>query len=132
MIKNKSQKGTYGIRGLLYSSIILTIIFFLVTVALTAILYRSEDPTAKAPVYSFVSLLTSGVVGGFVSSRIYGFKTALLGAVLVALLMLLLGIIISSGGIGIGAFMNYFCYIATSLVGAYLGRPREKKRKRHR
>lgn len=91
----------------------------------------SEDPTGKVGIYSLVAMLVSAVLGGIFSSRMRGeggVLYALLVALAIVLVMLLIAVIVGSGKVSGGAFMNYGCYLGTSTLAAVLG----KKRVTHR
>ncbi len=133
MTKMKKQdKGRYGIRGLLYSSLITFGIIIVISFIFSLIAASADNPIAKTDIFSLLSLIISGVVSSFICSKRFGMGKALLSSLFVILIMLLLGIVFSSGRLSGSAFMNYGCFFGTCAVGSYLGRKREKKHKIHK
>ncbi len=129
---SKKGKSGYGIRGLLLSALIGLLCVVVFAFVFSFIALSSENPILKTDIYALFALVLSGVFSSFVNSKRTSFQRAMLSSLLIALILLLFGIIFSSGKIGVGALMNYGCFILTSLVGAYLGRKKEKKHKRHK
>ena len=89
-----------------------------------------EDSTGNLGIFSLISLLLGGAIGGFISAKIKK-DGALIFSALVALatvLIMLVICVIMSGKIGGGAFMNYACYMGVAVFSAFLG-SREKRHK---
>lgn len=127
---SKNGAGPRGFFAVLAVFIATPIILALLTAFFA---YRAENSSVAAESYSLITLLISGVLSGTVGGRMIGFKRAMLAALMTVLLMMIAGILLSSSAPGMGAFMNYLCYMLTALVGAYLGKRRERRRlKKHR
>ena len=93
----------------------------------------SKDSTGNLELFSLVSLLIGGAVGGFGSAKINK-EAAVIFSALVALsvsLIMLITCLIMNGKIGGGAMMNYACYIGTSTFAGFVASG-ERKHKRHR
>ena len=100
---------------------------------MAAIAYSGDDPTKNLGLFSLVTLILSAALSGAVISRLRGdggIKFAGLCSIATVLLMLIIALITERGNIPGSAFMNYGCYVAISLLSAYLGRKREKRRRR--
>lgn len=102
------------------------------TLIMAALAGISENPSGKIGIYSLIALLVCAVASGFISARISGgegIKYPALVAFCTALIMLLLSVIMGSTPSG-ASFMNYACFILASVFSGFLGRKREKRRKR--
>ena len=99
----------------------------------SAILIMLEDPTGNIGISALVIFLISGAICGFSISKSKG-EGGILTSVLssgIAMLILILISLIALGGKAPGrVFMNALCYILVSTLFAYLGRKREKKKRR--
>ncbi len=133
MLKFKMrEKSGNGIGGLLISSLIALFSVAVFSFAFALITASAENPSERMGLYSLAALIASGIFSGVLTCRLYGTCRAMLSALLTVLVMMLIGIIISSGKLSGAAFMNYASFIGTFTVGAYLGRPRDKRHKRHK
>lgn len=112
----------------LFSAVFTVLVSFIFALAASA----SEDSTSRLGIYSLLALVVSGVGGGIFTSRLSGFKMAVLTALSIVLLMLICALIISGGRIPVGAFMNYGCYFGVFAIVGYLARKREGRRRRRR
>ena len=95
--------------------------------------YSTDDPTKNVALTALVTLILSALVSGVVISRIVGdggTKLAALSSLALILILLLVGLIVKRGGVSSAAFMNYACFVGVSAIAAYLGRKREKRRRR--
>lgn len=124
--------------GIMKSFIISFSISFLIILLLSllsALIAGSlDDPSRAVGLFSLGSLLVSAAASGVISSRIKGeggLKFAILVALAVVLIMLLINVIVCSGKVSGGSFMNYGCYMGVATLSAFLGRKRERH-KRHR
>ena len=97
------------------------------------IAYSGEDPTKKVATFSLLTLIISAAVSGIIISRMKGdggVKLAGFGSLALMILLLVIALITEKGSVPPSAFMNYGCFVGISLLAAYLGRKREKRRKR--
>ena len=127
-MKKTGNKYVY-LKGLLISVIMLPLFSLLAAF----IAYSGEDPTGVIGTYSLIALLLSAAVSGFITSKMKGeggWRTVLLTALTVVLIMLIAAVIITGGTPEISALMNYLCYIGISVLSGYLALPRKKHRRR--
>lgn len=99
----------------------------------SAILMLFENPTGNIKLASLIILLISGAVCGFsisASRKNGGILSAVFSSAICALLIITVGIIMGGVGASGGVFMNALCYMLVCALFAYLGRRRERKRKR--
>lgn len=124
-----------GIMKSFIISFCLSFLIILLLSLLSALIAGSlDDPGKVIGLFSLGSLLVSAAVSGVVSSRIKGeggLKFAILVALAVVLIMLLINVIVCSGKVSGGSFMNYGCYMGVAALSAFLGRKRDRH-KRHR
>ena len=112
--------------------------FALAVVVVTALLfsalaYFTADPTAMTGAFSLLTLLVSGAVSGFVTSRVNGEGGSLVSAVsavIAALLIIAVGLIWRGGLLPLGAVLNTVAFTVISCASAVFGKKR-KKRKSH-
>ena len=100
----------------------------------TLIADATEDPTGCIGIAALCSLIVSGVLGGAVNSRLRGasgFVVALLAALCTALAMMIASLVIT-GGVSPAGLMNAVSYMGGSAVGAFIGKPRAKRRRARR
>lgn len=130
----KGKNGTMGVGGTFLICLLISFgVMLIVAVIGGAIAYLTDDPTAYIPPIALAAILLSAVINGACSSRIKGdggVGFSVLVALALMLLLLLINVIINGGKVGGGAFMNYGCYLATAALAAYLGRVRQRKRRR--
>ena len=110
-------------------SVILILLFSLIS---SAIVGSLDDPTESVGIFSLGTMLIAAALSGIISTRIKGeggLRFSTLVALSVVLIMLLINVIISSGRVSGGAFMNYGCYLGVVALSAFLGRKREGHRK---
>ena len=96
------------------------------------IAYTSKDPTAMMPVLSLSALLVSGALSSFLNARACGTASALTSAAAAAVLILLSGLVISSGDLSAAALMNCGCYVGVSALITVLSKRRTKRARRTR
>ena len=100
---------------------------------LAVLAYFTNDPTATTGAFSLLTLLISGAVSGFVTSRVNGEGGSLVSAVsavIAALLILAIGLIWRGGLLPLGAVLNTVAFTVISCASAVLGK-KKKKRKSH-
>ena len=131
MSKNRTKQGV--LQSYLIALGISTLSLIICTLAAAIILYSSKDPTGSIGIASLITLICSAAVSGIVISRFKGeggVKFAGLSSLALIFILLIIGVILGSSVSFLGAFMNYACYLGTSLFAAYLGKKREKRRRR--
>lgn len=106
--------------------------FFAVSFIFTLFASLSENPTSLIGIFSLISLLVSGALFGFVTSRIMGEGSKLsipISALCTVLIMIAIGLIWSKGTTHISTLLNYLTYIGVAVIFSYLGRIRPKRKK---
>ncbi len=91
----------------------------------------TDDPGGHLGIISLFVMIISAAAGGVLSSRIRGeggVGFATLVALTIVLIMLIVNVIVSAGGVGGAAFMNYGCYLGVASLCAYLGRKKPHHR----
>ena len=93
----------------------------------------TDDPTSLTGALSLVTLLLSGAVSGFITSKANGEGGALVGtlsSVIAAALVLVIGLVCKAGRLNLGVFLNLIAFICTSVLSSLLGKKLVKKRRR--
>ena len=94
----------------------------------------TKDPTSLIGAFSLVTLILSGGISGFVTSKVNGdggVLVAILSSVISAFTILAIGLIWKGGSMKLSVPLNLCVFIAVSVVGALLGKKMPKK-SRHR
>ena len=129
----KRIQGKSPIVKKLFISVAITAITVLALSFVCALISEKQgSSSAEIKIYSFAVLILASLLSGFVNSKRSSVKESILSSFLCTLIMLLVGIILSAGKTEAGAFMNYACFFLLSSAGAYLGKKRVKKARRHR
>ncbi len=105
----------------------------LVTFILAFISSMTKDPTSLTGGLSLAALIVSGAVSGFGISKANGEGGALVGilsSIITASVILVIGLIVSTGKLNLGVFLNLIAYMMTSTLASILGKKRLKRRKR--
>ena len=105
--------------------------YFLTSLLFSAITLSVKDPLGFVGIASIGALFSSAAISSAIISRVRGeggFLTAILSALLFCLVQLLIGLIVAKGEIGLGAVINYICYMAISALAALLGKGRKRAR----
>ena len=105
----------------------------LVTFILAFISSMTKDPTSLTGGLSLTALIVSGAVSGFGISKANGEGGALVGilsSIITASVILVIGLIVSTGKLNLGVFLNLIAYMMTSTLASILGKKRLKRRKR--
>lgn len=134
MFKGKRINDGGIMKRFIISFCISFLIILLLSLLSALIAVSLDDPSKVTGLFSLGSLLISAAVSGVLSSRIKGdggVKFAILVALAVVLIMLLVNVIVCSGKVSGGSFMNYGCYMGVAALSAFLGRKRDRH-KRHR
>lgn len=135
MVKKNTGRG--GERGrfaeIVISFLRSVIVFLALSVIGALIVYFMSDPLGAADIASLVVLLMSGAVSGFLNAKLTREgKLAVVGLSSLAfcLILLLVGLIATGGGVTLRVFLNYLCYIGVSLFFGWLGSREGSKRRR--
>jgi putative membrane protein (TIGR04086 family) len=102
---------------------------------MAAILLRSNDPTGRLGLLSFVVLIFSAAVGGFATAKLNPTKKlrfSLTVALSACVIMMLIALISTKGHLSVASFMNYLCYLGVFSLFAQLGGRSKKKNRRKR
>jgi putative membrane protein (TIGR04086 family) len=108
-------------------------LILLVTFILAFISSMTKDPTSLTGGLSLAALIVSGAVSGFGISKANGEGGALVGilsSIITASVILVIGLIVSTGKLNLGVFLNLIAYMMTSTLASILGKKRLKRRKR--
>lgn len=131
----KQRHGENGgtVKALLLGLLFCLAAFLIVSLIAGAILYATENPTASLPVVSLGAFGLSGLFSGFflASRRKTGsVLLSVLTALTFALLLLLVGIILTGGHLSGRVMMNHLCYLLAASLGAILAGMRGRKPRR--
>ena len=131
----KQRHGENGgtVKALLLGLLFCLAAFLIVSLIAGAILYATENPTASLPVVSLGAFGLSGLFSGFflTSRRKTGsVLLSVLTALTFALLLLLVGILLTGGHLSGRVMMNHLCYLLTASLGAILAGMRGRKPRR--
>ncbi len=131
----KQRHGENGgtVKALLLGLLFCLAAFLIVSLIAGVILYATENPTASLPVVSLGAFGLSGLFSGFfLTSRrkTGGVLLSVLTALTFALLLLLVGIILTGGHLSGRVMMNHLCYLLAASLGAILTGMRGRKPRR--
>ena len=131
----KQRHGENGgtVKALLLGLLFCLAAFLILSLIAGAILYATENPTASLPVVSLGAFGLSGLFSGFflTSRRKTGsVLLSVLTALTFALLLLLVGILLTGGHLSGRVMMNHLCYLLTASLGAILAGMRGRKPRR--
>ena len=91
-----------------------------------------DDPTGHAGILSIGASLIAGALSGFILGRRYGdggVRHSALCTGLCALLMTVIGAIISGGLPNASALINHVCFIGVGVLFSMLGKKRQRRRR---
>ena len=131
-MKRRSNTGSHaGTFAIIFGFIISATAVLILSLLLSLIAYKGQDPTARVGLFALVSLTLGGFFGGVGTSRIKGEGgvgcAAILG-VLGALILIALRLIFSE--VGASALLSAATFVGACILGAYLARPRHKRHRR--
>lgn len=109
------------------------IVFLALSVVGALVVYFLKDPLGAADIASLVVLLLSGAISGFLNAKMTreGKLTVVgLSSLAFCLVLLLIGLIATGGGVTLRVFLNYLCYIGVSFLFGWLGSREESRRRR--
>ena len=115
-------------------------LFSLATIAITSFILAiisafTKDPTALTGAFSLLTLLLSGALSGFVTSKARGDGGGLIGiisALIATGLILLVGLVWKGEFLPIGAIINAFAYLGISVIFSILGQKKLKRSRKRR
>jgi hypothetical protein len=119
-------------RTLIGGAVIL-VITLISMLAVGAVALLTEDPLSFIGKGAIITVVISSSLSGVILSRLSGgagIGSTMLSGILFISFILIIGLIISGGGIGGGAVFNSLIYLATLLVSAFLSSHKRGKRKR--
>jgi len=128
-IKFPSTKLGSAVLGISLSALVLIIVSLL----FSAVLSMTENPIGSIGLSSLAALLISGVLSGIIISRRMGeggFPSSVVTSLIFTLIMLAAALIASGGKLSGGMLMNSGCYLGVAAVAAFLGRKRDRRRRR--
>ncbi|HBJ18554.1 MAG TPA: TIGR04086 family membrane protein [Clostridiales bacterium] len=136
MGKQKRAGATGTIKALLLGILFSLAMFACLALIAGAVLYATEDPTSSLPMVSLEVFGLSGLFAGFFLAarrKEGGTLLSILTALAFALLLLLVGILMTGGHLSGRVMMNHLCYLLTASLGAILANMHKSapKRKRH-
>ena len=108
------------------------IVFLALSVIGALIVYFQADPLRVADIASLVILLLSAAVSGFLNAKLTGegkLAVVVLSSLTFCLVLLLIGLVATGGGVTLRVFLNYLCYIGIALFFGWLGKRETKKRR---
>ena len=117
--------------SVLFSYAVLMLLSFVTSIAIS----KLQNPSGSIWIGSLISFVLSGFISGIITSRRKGdggTLFTLISGVLFISILIILSLILNKGHIPSIIFLNLLCYISVLLLGAFLGRKREHKRKHHR
>ena len=134
MSKNTSVSGVIRMFFISYAMAVLLIV--LLSLISSLIMISLDNPTGNLGIFSLCIMLFSALFSGFITAKIKeggGLRFCALTALGVLLTMLLANVIVSSGKVTAGAFMNYGCYFGVFMLSSFFALKAPKRRKfRHR
>ena len=92
-----------------------------------------DNPTSSIGAISFITLIVAGGVSGFSTSKYKGeggVMPAMLSALVFAIVLLVIGFIMSDGKLPLVTFINLVVYFISATFFAIIGKKRDKKHKR--
>lgn len=102
---------------------------FVISLSLSLISYFTGDPTSLTGAFALLSLILSGAISGFLTSRYSGddgVLLATLSAAITAALTLVIGLIWKGGWLPLNVLLNVGVFTVTSIIGALIGKKRSK------
>ena len=133
---NRTQKRKIhktGAGALILGLILSTVSLFSLSFIGALILSFLDNPTASIGAVSFLILILSGSICGFFTSKYKGeggVLPAMIASALFAVLLLIIGFIMSAGSLPLVVIVNFAVYFISATFFAILGKKREKKRRR--
>ena len=118
--------------ALLFGLIASTVAFFFSILICAIVANLFENPTAALGALSFFALVFAGAISGFFTSKYKGdggVAPAALSALVFALILLIVGLVMTEGHLPLVTVINLLLYAVSATTFAILGKKREKKHK---
>ena len=131
--KNAKGKNPSTLKEVLMGLIISFICMLAISLVASIILYMQQDPTALIDIAALIVLLATAAISGYIiSRRTVGAKmlTVALSSISVCLVLFIIGMILTGGGVTNRVYLNYLCYVGVAMLFAWLGGRAPVKRKR--
>jgi len=133
--KNARSGDAFGAKSVLLGLLISCLCMLAVSLLCAVILYIQGDPLALVDLASLAVLLVSAAISGYIISRRSPEKkllTVTLSSLLLCLLLFVIGMILTGGGVTTRVYLNYLCYVGVALLFAWLAsrKPERKRRRR--
>ena len=109
---------------------VMSAVLLAVTLAVTAIAYLTDDPTAHTVLLSSVALFVSGCIGGFAVAKRSSLAVAVISSACIGAALLLVGAISSGTAPGLHGIINASAYVLSSLLFARISGGMGKRRLR--
>ena len=130
----KRKRKEFGLTTLvLLGAAFAVAIIIAVSFVMSIISYLTKNPTSLIGALSLITLILSGAVSGFVTSKVNGdggVLVAILSSVISAFTILAIGLVWKGGAINFGVPLNLGVFIAFSAIGAIFGKKMPKKNRR--
>ena len=131
----KHKRKEFGLTALMLLGAAFAIaVIVVVSFILSVISSLTKDPTSLIGAFSLLSLILSGAISGFVTSKVNGdggVLVAVLSSVISAFTILAIGLIWKGGAIKLSVPLNLIVFIAVSVIASLLAKKITRK-KRHR
>ena len=129
MKKTRYAKGNgSALKSILLGALLIWILFFVISLVCTFILYSGNDPTPKATLFSLASFMLAGAIGSLMNKRIFHpslSNAPFLSALLCAIVFIFLSTV-ANGRLPIGTLISAVCFM---LISAIASVPKRKKQK---
>ena len=131
MKKTRYTKGNSSIfKPILLGALVIWLLFFVISLVCTVILYAGNDPTPKATLFSLISFMAAGAIGSLINKKLFGTvatKAPLFSALISAAVFVCL-CAVSMGKISVGTLISAVCFM---LICTLASLKRRKKQRRH-
>ena len=134
-----SKPSRSGFKAVLFSILLCVAIYPLVSIVFSLFCYLRDDPLSDSGLFSLLSVVLSGALGGALSAVIFRskFRKSIVCLLGTALVFFAFGLIFTKGDIPTSFFMNVLCYTLPFLLLTFMlsrrsssGRMRKYKRLR--
>ena len=122
-----------GARALIFGIIFTVAVFFAMAFIGAIILSRTENPTAHVGICSMAVLFITAATAGLAISKYKGeggVLVAVLSSLFFTIVVLMIGLIGGDGKLPLVNVINLGAFMLISVIGALIGRKRERKRRR--
>lgn len=119
---------TLMLLGAAFSLAVILVVSFILSI----ISSMTKDPTSLIGASALISLIISGAISGFVTSKVNGEGGVListLSSVITAFTILAIGLIWKGGAIKLNVPLNLLVFIAASVISALLAKKTNRKKR---